>query len=58
MTEFEYALELEDRLINILGTEELLQSLIRALGLDELIDNYLYIARMHDIDIDDIIKQL
>lgn len=58
MKEIEYALALEDRLIEALGKEELLESLTRALGLDELIDNYHYIARMHDIDIDDIIEQL
>ena len=57
MTEYEICLELEERLIALLGKEELLNNLLKALSLDELYDNFIYIARMHDIDIDDIINE-
>lgn len=58
MTYLEYALALEERLINTLGKEELLESLTRSLSTYDLIDNYHYIARMHDIDIDDLFQKL
>lgn len=56
MTQYEIILELEERLLNALGKEELYDSLTKALDIDELYDNFVYIARMHDIDIDEIIN--
>lgn len=42
--------ELLERLIEILGVEEVLNSLVKALSLDEINDNLEYIARVHDIE--------
>lgn len=58
MTQIEYAYELEERLRALLGNDELLESLIRALSVDELIDNFHYIARCYDVDISDIQEKL
>lgn len=58
MTQLEYALELEERLRVLLGTETLLDNLILALNVDERIDNFHYIARCFSVDIDDIQERL
>lgn len=45
---------LENRMITVLGYEELCEELLRAMGYEQEIDLLEYIARMHDIDIEDI----
>ena len=50
--EFEYALELEEALKNAIGHEELLEALIRAMGIDDIIENFEYIARCYDVEIE------
>lgn len=52
MTEYERVLRLEEILLAHLGVEGLFSALTKAMSLDELEDNYLYIARMEDIDFD------
>lgn len=42
-----------DRLREELGAEELLDSLARAMGTDELEENLKYIARMYDINLNE-----
>lgn len=52
--DYNYAIELEERLTDALGEHELLQNLIRAMSLDEIIENFEYIARCFDIDTEDL----
>lgn len=49
-----YIEELEDRMINVLGYEELCEGLIRAMSYEQEIDLLEHIARMYDIHIDDL----
>ena len=52
--DYNYAIELEERLTDALGEHELLQNLIRAMSLDEIIENFEYIARCFDIETEDL----
>ena len=45
---------IEERMIDYLGTEEMLLSMIKALSYDTKEDIYKYICQCHDIDIEDI----
>ena len=45
---------IEERMIDYLGTEEMLLSIIKALNYDTKEDIYKYICQCHDIDINDI----
>ena len=45
---------IEERMIDYLGTEEMLLSMIKALDYDTKEDIYEYICQCHDIDIEDI----
>lgn len=53
MSEYEQALYLEEVLYDTLGVEEFLAELIRAMGVEELLENYEYIIRMHDLEVFD-----
>lgn len=44
------AMEKLDRMVEILGTEEVLESLAKAMSAKELEENLEYIARMFDIE--------
>lgn len=46
--------ELEEKMIEYLGKEELLNSLLLAMSEEEKRENFEYIARMYDIDINDL----
>ena len=48
---------IEERMIDYLGTEEMLLSMIKALDYDTKEDIYDYICRCHDIDIEDITEE-
>ena len=45
---------IEERMIDYLGTEEMLLSMIKALNYDTKEDIYKYICQCHDININDI----
>lgn len=51
LNEFNQALHLEDCIVNAIGYEELAKALLKALAIDEIIDNLEYIARVMDIEI-------
>ena len=48
---------IEERMIDYLGTEEMLLSIIKALDYDTKEDIYDYICRCYDIDIEDITEE-
>lgn len=52
MDRLEKAERMEERLINLLGYEELMKSLSQAMTVDQKLDFYDYIARMNDVDFD------
>lgn len=45
-------LEIMDILVEAIGTENLLENLVRAMSEDEAKENFEYIARMFDIDLE------
>ena len=48
---------IEERMIDYLGTEEMLLSIIKALDYDTKEDIYKYICQCHDIGIEDITEE-
>ena len=48
---------IEERMIDYLGTEEMLLSMIKALSYDTKEDIYKYICQCHDIGIEDITEE-
>lgn len=51
MTEFEYSNELEELLKAKMNSYDLLEDVLRALGTEDKIDIFLYIARMNDLTV-------
>ena len=53
MRTYEKIDELEEQLIELLGVEELLNALTRAMSYDEKEDYFNYICRMYDVDVEE-----
>lgn len=51
MTEFEYSNELEELLESKMDSYDLLEAVLKAIGTEDKIDIFLYVARMHDIPV-------
>lgn len=49
--DYEKEVYLERLLYDVLGVDKLLDALIRAMSCNDLIDNFEYIARCHEIEI-------